>query len=143
MNRHEDASSEDLDDEIPLTPLIDAVFLLLIFFLVSTMIRKLDRDIDIALPDSANAERLTPTDDNRVIGIDADGSLYFEGEPTTLQALHHRLRAIAREQPGLPIRLDADRTTPTHRVVEVLDLCRFNQLDHVGIRTYDETYNRR
>lgn len=130
------------EDPIPLSPLIDAVFLLLIFFLVSTMMKKLDRDIDIDLPDSVAAERLPPTDDNRVIGIDAAGTIYFEGEPTTVQGLHTRIRRLGMEQPDLPIRLDVDRETPTRRVIEVLDLCRFNNLVRVGIRTYDEYYNR-
>jgi len=41
------------------------------------------------------------------------------------------------------IRLDVDKEAPTIRVIEVLDLCQFNQLKNVGIRTYDEYYNRR
>lgn len=139
LRRHR---QEDEDEDIPLAPLIDVVFLLLIFFLVSTMIKKINRDIDISLPVSVSAERLTPTDDNRVIGIDAGGALYFEGRPATIQSLHHRIRALGRLNPELQIRLDVDQATPTHRVIEVLDLCRFNHLLNVGIRTYDEYYNR-
>lgn len=127
---------------MPLAPLIDAVFLLLIFFLVSTMIKQINRDIDITLPESESAERLAPRDDNRVIGIDANGTLYYEGEPTTLQALHTRIRSLALDNDTPQIRLDVDHETPTHRVIEVLDLCRFNRLHNVGIRTYDEFYNR-
>jgi len=133
---------QDDSEEIPLAPLIDVVFLLLIFFLVSTMIKKIDRDIDIQLPDSRSAEKFLPRDDNRVIGIDAGGRIFYEGEASTIQSLHTRIRqlSVAGEQPQ--IRLDVDRETPTHRVIEVLDLCRFNNLREVGIRTYDEFYNR-
>ena len=130
-------------EEIPITPLIDAVFLLLIFFLVSTMIKKLNRDIDIELPESASADRLMPAQHNRVIGVDAEGRLFYEGEETTLQSLHTRLRTLGVQGNAPQIRLDVDRATPTHRVIEVLDLCRFNHLLQVGIRTYDEFYNRR
>ena len=136
-------NDDDDAEDISLTPLIDAVFLLLIFFLVSTMMKKINRDIDIQLPESVSAERLMPTDDNRVIGIDADGQLYDQGEPTTVQALHNNIRNLGMEDPDTPIRLDVDQATPTHRVIEVLDLCRFNNLNNVGIRTYDEFYNRR
>ena len=132
----------DSDEEIPLSPLIDAVFLLLIFFLVSTMVKKQDRDIDIQLPESVSAERLAPSDDNRVIGLDAEGLIYYQGEETTIQALHTAIRGLHREEPDMQIRLDVDQDTPTHRVIEVLELCRFNQLLNVGIRTYDEFYNR-
>jgi biopolymer transport protein ExbD len=134
---------DDEADEIPITPLIDAVFLLLIFFLVSTMIKKLNRDIDIELPESVSAERLAPESHNRVIGINADGEIFYEGQPSTLQSLHRSIRALGLDDPGVQIRLDVDRATPTHRVIEVLDLCRFNNLLQVGIRTYDEFYNRR
>lgn len=136
-------NDDDDAEDISLTPLIDAVFLLLIFFLVSTMMKKINRDIDIQLPESVSAERFMPTDDNRVIGIDADGQLYDQGEPTTVQALHNNIRNLGMEDPDTPIRLDVDQATPTHRVIEVLDLCRFNNLNNVGIRTYDEFYNRR
>lgn len=134
---------EQAEEEIPLSPLIDAVFLLLIFFLVATMIKKQNRDIDIQLPESISAERLVPSDDNYVIGIDADGLVYFEGEETTIQSLHQDIRSIGFEQAEAQIRLDVDQETPTHRVIEVLDLCRFNNLQNVGIRTYDEFYNRK
>ena len=130
-------------DEIPITPLIDAVFLLLIFFLVSTMIKKINRDIDIALPDSVSAERLAPADHDRVVGINAGGQVFYEGRETTIQSLHGSLRELGLQDDPPQIRLDVDRDTPTHRVIEVLDLCRFNNLSNVGIRTYDEFYNRR
>lgn len=133
---------DDEGDEIPITPLIDAVFLLLIFFLVSTMIKKINRDISIELPESVSAERLSPSDHNRVIGINADGAIFYEGAETTLQSLHKNIRSLALETNDVQIRLDVDRATPTHRVIEVLDLCRFNHLLNVGIRTYDEFYNR-
>jgi biopolymer transport protein ExbD len=133
---------EEADEELPLAPLIDAVFLLLIFFLVSTMIKQVNRDIDIDLPESAAAERLTPRADSRVVGIDSDGMLHFEGEPVSLHTLHTAIRGLGLLTEPPMIRLDVDRAAPTHRVVEVLDLCRFNGLREVGIRTYDEFYNR-
>jgi biopolymer transport protein ExbD len=139
---HTQPAMNDENEDIPLAPLIDAVFLLLIFFLVATMIKKENRDIDIRPPVSISAERLTPSDDNVVIGINAQGRVFYQGRPATIQALHLRMRALAVEAPDTLIRLDVDEMTPTHRVIEVLDLCRFNHLSQVGIRTYDEFYNR-
>lgn len=129
--------------EVSMSPLIDCVFLLLIFFLVSTMTRKEDRDIEILLPQSTSAAKVMPSDDFLVIGIDPTGALFTDGEETTLNQLHLLLRQAGGENPDQYIRLDADETTPLHRVVEVLDLCQFNNLANVGIRTYDEHYNRR
>ena len=129
--------------EVSMSPLIDCVFLLLIFFLVSTMTKKENRDIDITLPQSNSAEKLLPNDDEIVIGVDAEGNLFFNGSQTSIMRLHMDLREIALSFPEQYVRLDSDAATPLHRVVEVLDLCQFNNLKNVGIRTYDEYYNKR
>ncbi|MGB6223185.1 ExbD/TolR family protein [Haloferula sp.] len=134
---------DEEEAEISMSPLIDCVFLLLIFFLVSTMTRKENRDIEILLPQSTSAAKVVPSDDFLVIGVDTAGSIFVDGEETTLNQLHLLLREVGIDNTDQYIRLDADEATPLHRVVEVLDLCEFNNLANVGIRTYDEHYNRR
>jgi len=136
-------TDEEDEAEVSMSPLIDCVFLLLIFFLVSTMTKKENRDIDVLLPASASAAKVIPSDDFLVIGIDVEGAVFIDGEETTKTQLHLFLREISISNPSQYIRLDADETTPLHRVVEILDLCQFNHLPNVGIRTYDEHYNRR
>lgn len=136
---HED----DDNAEVSMSPLIDCVFLLLIFFLVATMLKQVDKDIDVSLPDSASAIKLPAEDDTLVIGIDAIGGLYYEGARTDRDDLHQYLREVAIATPDRRIRLDADQAAPFHRVVEVLDACQFRGLNNVGIRTYDDQYNTR
>jgi biopolymer transport protein ExbD len=134
-------SGEEADAAI--APLIDCVFLLLIFFLVSTMLKKLDRDIDIELPVSESAERHLPSNNQTVVGIEPGGDLFLNGRPSDIMELHRVLRDIGIESPGWQIRVDTDRSAPLHRVVEVVDLCQFHNLDDVVIRAHDEYYNRR
>lgn len=129
--------------EISMSPLIDCVFLLLIFFLVSTMMKKEDKDIDIELPSSKSAEKMLPDDDDLVIGIDEGGTFYYEGEETTVNLLHSHLRDIAIDEPDKRIRLDADQDTPAEKMIEVLNICQFRDLRNVGIRTHDENYNKK
>jgi len=128
--------------EIPMAPLIDAVFLLLIFFLVATMFRKQEKDIDITPPESTSAMRVLPDDAVVAIGIDEQGKVYWQGETTSRTLLHERLRALAEEDPTRQIRLDADHRTPFRNVAEVLDIIRFRGMSNVGIRTYDDRYGR-
>lgn len=132
------------DDEadVSMSPLIDCVFLLLIFFLVATMLRKLDCDIDVVLPDSTSAEKRLPSNDQVVLGVDADGGFYCDGKLESLMQIHAVLRELARDVPTMQIRIDVDRAAPLHRVVEILDLCQFDGLSNVVLRTYDEHYNR-
>ncbi len=128
--------------EVMMGPLIDAVFLLLIFFLVATMLRKENRDIDIIPPESRSAVRLLPDDDMLVLGVNRAGDFFWQGVPITLDELHHRLREVAVWDRARRIRLDADHQTPFVHVVQVLDLAQFNGMTNVGIRTYDSRYNR-
>lgn len=134
---------DDEKMEISMGALIDCVFLLLIFFLVATMMKKDDRDIDINPPISQSAIKLKPDDKVLVIGIDKEGKLYWQGVETTANELHERFKEIAVSDADRRIRLDADQETPFHRVVEVLNICQFRGLTNVGIRTYDKHYNRR
>ena len=129
--------------EVSMSPLIDCVFLLLIFFLVSTMVKKQNKDIDINLPESESAERMRPTNDQTVIGIDKLGTVYYDGVEATIMDVHHSLRETALRTPELQIRIDADAEAPLHAVVEVVDICQFNNLSDVVLRTYDQYYNRR
>ena len=124
-------------------PLIDCVFLLLIFFLVATMFKKENRDIDITPPESESAEKLPPDDQQKVVGINGAGDVFWQGVPLTRTDLHMRLREIAASDPERRIRLDADADAPFEIVAEVLDMCQFRGLSNVGIRTYDDRYNRR
>lgn len=125
-----------------MSPLIDCVFLLLIFFLVATMSKKVNKDVDIRLPESKSAIKRLATDDQVVIGVDESGNIYFEGKPASIMVLHDALRSEALINPDKQVRIDADSEAPLASVVEVVDICQFNQLDDVVLRTYDENYNR-
>ncbi|MGF1449690.1 MAG: ExbD/TolR family protein [Opitutales bacterium] len=134
-------TQEDEKFELSMGPLIDCVFLLLIFFLVTTMVKKKPRDIEVALPESASAIEVKPDDEQRVIGIDADGALFYEGEPTSVTLLHEELRSLSIESPETQIRLDTDEATPFHRVVEVLSVLQFRELNNVAVRAYHSRYD--
>ncbi len=59
-----------------LSPLIDCVFLLLIFFLVTSMIKRFERQIPVTLADDTSAITLDPHDDSFPIGVTTEGRLY-------------------------------------------------------------------
>ena len=133
---------ENEEAEISMSPLIDCVFLLLIFFLVSTMAKKQDKDIEINLPESISAEKKLPTNKQTVIGIDKEGNVFYDGHQATLMEVHNELRITSIETPELQIRIDTDAEAPLHKVIEIVDLCQFNNLSNVVLRTFDEHYNR-
>lgn len=136
--RNKHADEEDV--KVSMSPLIDCVFLLLIFFLVTTMLKKKSKDIDVSLPDSNAAIEMQPNDDT-VIGIDSRGQFYFDGIPISRMQMRNFLAQIAQTDNEQGIRLDCDRKTKFIHVAEVLNLLNFYQINNVGVRTYDGTYN--
>ena len=129
--------------EIGMSSLIDCVFLLLIFFLVTTIAKKENRDIDIDLPVSTSSLDVPPDNDTMVIGINKEKMLFYNGRPVTLSELHQILLELSEEDQNRRIRIDCDKAVAFSRVVEVLDLCSFRGLHNVAVRTYDEQYNTR
>ncbi len=124
---------EDQDDiMVEMTPMIDIVFLLLIFFLVATTLKKLDRELPVQLPDATMAVEAKVDADTLIIGLDAQGQLYLETEPVTTEAFHSALRAAAEANPDTRVRIHADRGTPYQAVVHVMDQCLFWDLRNIG-----------
>jgi len=133
--------NDEDEPEVSMAPLIDCVFLLLIFFLVSSMTKVKNKDIPIDLPVSESAVKMRPDDKQAVVGLDAQGNVYWEGEPASTNFLLEQLRSISISNPDRRIRIDMDKDTPFGRFVEVMDACQFYDLSNIGIRTYDEHYN--
>ena len=129
--------------EIGMSSLIDCVFLLLIFFLVTTIAKKENRDIDIDLPVSTSSLDVPPDNDTMVVGINKEKMLFYNGRPVTISELHQILLELSEENQDRRIRVDCDKAVAFSRVVEVLDLCSFRGLHNVAVRTYDEQYNTR
>ncbi len=134
---------EDEDVALSMSPLIDCVFLLLIFFLVTTMLKKELKEVEhLNLPISRSSLEVPPDDSVVAIAIDAEGEIYYEGEAVTIMVLLDELRTIEQEDAERRIRLDTDENTPFYRFVEVLDALSFRNLRNVGVRTYHEKYDK-
>lgn len=133
---------DDEEPEIGLIALIDCIFFLLMFFMVATTFKQQEgqreqRQLPIVLPQSEAALRGmgAAPQEPLVIGIDARGNLFVDEQPVSVQALHDRLRAVARTNPGRAVRIEGDRRASYQQVVHVLDLCGFEGLTQVSLRT--------
>lgn len=126
---------EDEPVEVAMAPLIDCVFLLLIFFLVATTLKKIEKELPIELPQSAASIDSRVEDTSLIIGVDKAGSIYVGSDRVTLSMLHDQLRSAAAINPQQRVRIDADRATPFENVVHILDLCQFEGLTNVGLHT--------
>lgn len=110
------------EPEIGLTPLIDIVFLLLIFFMVSTSFRS-ESALEISLPEATSAVTSLPEDFLEIL-IDADGSYAINGDPVTggdLGALAEALSARVVDPDRVALVIRADAETPHQAVVRAMD----------------------
>ncbi len=109
--------------DINLTPLIDVVFLLLIFFMVSTTFNR-DSELSIELP-AASAEAQKRRPDSIEVAIDAQGRFYVNGRQlvnTQSKTVRRALKSAAGDKESPPIIISADAKTPHQAVVQIMDV---------------------
>ena len=109
--------------DINLTPLIDVVFLLLIFFMVSTTFNR-DSELSIELP-AASAEAQKRRPDAIEVAIDAQGRFYVNGRQllnTQSKTVRQAVKNAAGDQESPPIIISADAKTPHQAVVQIMDV---------------------
>ena len=110
------------DPEVNLTPLIDVVFILLIFFMVSTTFQK-ESEINIELPE-ASGEPLEERKDQLEIVIDANGHYFIDEQQvvnTELVTLKKAIQKFLGDQSDIAVVIRADRTTPYEAVIRAMD----------------------
>ncbi len=113
----------DEDVDINLTPIIDMVFLLLIFFLVATKFSDLERDVRVDPPSSRSARPVTAVPQEMVINVAADGALMIAGTPYGMEDLDRLLAAAVARNPQQAVVIRGDKQAVLQYAVNVLDLC--------------------
>jgi biopolymer transport protein ExbD len=112
---------------IELTPMIDVVFLLIIFFLVATTFQRLEREIAVSVPPSETGRsgegELEPVVVN-VLPVDAGYRVVVGGSAVTLDQLQALLARRVASEPGTKALVRADGQLRHEQVVEVADACR-------------------
>ena len=122
-----------------LTPMIDVVFQLLIFFMVATTFLNPEKEIGIELPEAVSGERSEDERDEIVINVFADGSVIVSGETVAREVLLDTLRARARANPQTPVTIRGDRLVHHEHIVAVMDACGQAGLLNLSVGTIDET----
>ncbi len=107
-----------------MTPLIDVVFLLLIFFLVASRLSQEDRELDVPLPSAANAMPMTAEPQEMIVNIDQSGAILINNQKLSLAQFQAMLaQSIADNPLGQSVVIRADRRVPLQTPVDVMDVC--------------------
>lgn len=105
---------------VDMSPLIDIVFLLLIFFAVTTTFLE-QSGMDLELPESSTAQSTDQT--GFLVEVGASGEIRFEGEALTVQQLEERVRGLS-EEDRARVTVRADRSIEYGLAIEVIDALR-------------------
>ena len=114
------SAEQDEELEINLTPLIDIVFLLLIFFMVSTTFKDSEA-LNVNLPTASKASTSQVAKEVITVNVSADGKIVTKGTRIPLATLEQQLTAAIKKSPETSVLIRADTTSTHGRVVEVLD----------------------
>lgn len=121
--------------QIDLIPMIDIVFQLILFFLVSTTFAQLPA-IALRLPSSSTSE--STAGGSITITAEKDGSLWFNSEKVSMDELSEQLSSYElseEERKTFPIRLEADDLVTNGTIVSIFDVLRINGFSAVNLRT--------
>lgn len=133
----------DIDDafeepKLELTPMIDVVFLLLVFFMVATTFLDPEREIEMDLPQAQSGETVEEEQDELVINVQSDGTVYLGTEALDHDALSERLSRVAARDPETPVTIRGDREARHQDIVRVMDACGLAGLSQMALGTLQE-----
>jgi biopolymer transport protein ExbD len=118
---------------VDITPLVDVVFLMLIFFMVSTSF-SVSNTLKLELP-ASHATQQNKKAEEVAISIDKDGHIYVQDEAVEDGDVRRRILNISKGDPNMRVVLRADGGTAHKRVVYVLDTLRELGMGKIGIAT--------
>ena len=124
------AKREQEEVSLSMTPLIDCVLLLLIFYIVTTSF--VDREIDLQLPES-DASAVPEEKKKFTIELGREGELALNGKPATLETIDAAIALEAAADNIQSVEIRADRFVIHGKVVEVLGIVKKHGVDAVGI----------
>ncbi len=128
----------DEEPALNLTSMIDVVFLLLIFFMVATTFLDPERQVELDLPEAAEAGAAPTTAEEIVVNVLQDGRLSVGGTVVDEQGLRTALRQAAATNPDMQVTIRGDRQTHHENVVKVMNACGAAGLANLAVSVLEE-----
>jgi biopolymer transport protein ExbD len=107
--------------EVPIVPMIDILFILLVYLVVTTEAKKPRNILKIEIPTVREIPSDTVTDTRSVIAVDALGNITLDSLNVPEGLLESYLAAYQKQNPGRKLELEADRKLPLERLLQVWD----------------------
>lgn len=118
------------DNELNLTPMLDVVFILLIFFIVTTSFVK-ETGIDVNRPSAATAEK--KSQGNILIAINANGDIWIDNREIDIRAVRANIQVLKASYPQSSVIIQSDTEARTGILVKVMDQVRLAGVQNISI----------
>lgn len=130
MRRQSLAQSVDQDNEINLTPMLDVIFIMLIFFIVTTSFVK-ESGIDVSRPSATTA-----TEKKRAsifIAINDKGQIFLQKRQINIEAVRPNIEKLHAESPEGSVVIQADKRSETGVLIQVMDQIRLAGVKNISV----------
>jgi len=118
------AQGESAAPSIELTPIIDMVFLLLIFFLVATTFKQSEREMQIALPETESGGPISMSLKELIVNVAGDGSIVVAGQTVEPESLRAMVAEAVKNNPQQKVTVRGDKNASYGTMARVLDICK-------------------
>jgi len=126
------SDSDELKSDINVTPLVDVMLVLLVIFMVVTPLLK--QQVPVELPLAEHSREAQESSQVTLVAT-ADGTLLLNEQPVSAETLDAALRDVYAARADKTIFLEADRSLPYSRVVDLMDSCRAAGVERIGVVT--------
>ncbi len=124
-----------------LTSMMDVIFLLLCFFITTSVFSQWEYEVDLTLPSAKSGKVPERLPGEIIINITRDGTISINQQVLTTEDLKARLTRLQRYFPGQPIVLRADKETRYEALMKVIDTCRSADIWNFSMATAEEKTN--
>jgi biopolymer transport protein ExbD len=121
-------------EDINISPLIDMVFILLIFFIVTTVFVE-ETGVEVTKPEAASQIQLEKN--SILIAITANNNVVYGGRDIGVNGVRGLVKRLIQDDPRMPVIIQADESVPTRILVRVIDEAKLAGANSVNISTRD------
>ena len=123
---------------VQMASLMDIVFLLLCFFVTSSVFSQWETEVAITLPTAKSATIPGRMPGEIILNLNADGKVSVNGHALSLDEVTKRLTRIAENFPGQPVVIRADKTCSYETLMSLIDACRTANVWNFSLATEDD-----
>jgi len=123
------------EPNLNLTPMIDIVFLLIIFFMVGTQFSERERELDVQVPAVAQAQPLIALPDEIIINIRRNGEIVLDADVKSIAEVEQVLATARSRFKKQAVMIRGDAQVPYQHVASVLSACHRAKIENVSLAT--------